>query len=259
VSSDKIKQELHFRSDEAFEHPVPLSSQAVEALRAVRWLTGRSPLVFPGARFGLKPISKNAIGYLYNCEGYKGRHVPHGWRSSFSTIMNEQAERELGTDVRLLADRMIIDLMLAHTPKGMSASELCLAWPRIQLAVRLCRLLLPPALPPRLRSALELWCFHGAVYRFAERFRNWRKSGARPWDLAASHATGAMPYGPSSSIARLAKTPYRFQRLIALECTGARTCTALAVATACRLLCGDRQASSHSSPQNAIKSRVCAS
>ena len=47
-----------------------------------------------------------------------------GWRSSFSTIINEQAERELGADVRLLAVRMSIDLMLAHTPKGMSASEL---------------------------------------------------------------------------------------------------------------------------------------
>ena len=124
VPADKIKQELHLRSDEAFDHPVPLSSQAVEALRAVRWLTGRSPFVFPGARSGLKPISENAIGYLYNREGYKGRHVPHGWRSSFSTIMNEQAERELGSDVRLLADPMTIDLMLAHTPKGMSASEL---------------------------------------------------------------------------------------------------------------------------------------
>ena len=124
VPAGKIKQELQFRSDEAFEHPVPLSGQAVEALRAVRWLTGRSTFVFPGARSGLKPISENAIGYLYNREGYKGRHVPHGWRSSFSTIMNQQAERDLGSDVRLLADRMIIDLMLAHTPKGMSASEL---------------------------------------------------------------------------------------------------------------------------------------
>ena len=38
--------------------------------------------------------------------------------------MNEKVERELGADVRLLADRLIIDLMLAHTPKGMSASEL---------------------------------------------------------------------------------------------------------------------------------------
>lgn len=124
VPADKIKQELQLRSDEAFEHPVPLSRQAVEALRAVRWLTGRSPFVFPGARSGLKPISENAIGYLYNREGYKGHHVPHGWRSSFSTIMNEQAERELGSDIRLLADRMIIDLMLAHSPVGMSASEL---------------------------------------------------------------------------------------------------------------------------------------
>lgn len=124
VPAEKIKQELHLRSDEAFEHRVPLSDQAVEALRAVRWLTGRSTFVFPGARSALKPISENAIGYLYNREGYKGRHVPHGWRSSFSTIMNELAERELGSDVRLLADRMIIDLMLAHTPKGMSASEL---------------------------------------------------------------------------------------------------------------------------------------
>jgi hypothetical protein len=38
--------------------------------------------------------------------------------------MNEQAERELGADLRLLADRLIIDLMLAHTPAGMSATEL---------------------------------------------------------------------------------------------------------------------------------------
>ena len=124
VPAEKIKQELHLRSDEAFEHPVPLSAQAVQTLRAARYLTGRAPYVFPSARSGLVPISENAIGYLYNREGYKGRHVPHGWRSSFSTIMNEQAERALGQDLRLLADRMIIDLMLAHTPPGMSASEL---------------------------------------------------------------------------------------------------------------------------------------
>ncbi len=124
VPSRKIKQELQLRNDEAFAHPVPLSTQAVEALRAVRWLTGRSPYVFPGARSGLKPISENAIGYLYNREGYKGKHVPHGWRSSFATIMNDQMERELGKDVRLLVDRLIIDLMLAHTPKGISQSDM---------------------------------------------------------------------------------------------------------------------------------------
>lgn len=124
VSAEKIKQELHLRSDEAFDHKIPLAWQAVETLRAVRLLTGKAPFVFPNARSGTVAMTENAIGYLYNREGYKGRHVPHGWRSSFSTIMNEQAERELGADVRLLADRLIIDLMLAHTPAGMSATEL---------------------------------------------------------------------------------------------------------------------------------------
>ena len=42
VPAEKIKQELHLRSDEAFSHPIPLSRQAVGALRAVRWLTGRA-------------------------------------------------------------------------------------------------------------------------------------------------------------------------------------------------------------------------
>jgi integrase len=124
VPANKIKQELHLRSDEEFDHTVPLSRQAVESLRAVRVLTGNARFVFPSALSGLVPISENTIGYLYNREGYKGRHVPHGWRSSFSTIMNELAERELGHDLRQFADRMIIDLMLAHTPQGMSATEL---------------------------------------------------------------------------------------------------------------------------------------
>ncbi|KPF63251.1 tyrosine-type recombinase/integrase [Porphyrobacter sp. AAP60] len=124
VPAEKIKQELHLRSDDAFDHKIPLSRQAVETLRAVRLLTGKAPFAFPNARAGTVAMTENAIGYLYNREGYKGRHVPHGWRSSFSTIMNEQAERELGTDLRLLGDRLIIDLMLAHTPAGMSATEL---------------------------------------------------------------------------------------------------------------------------------------
>lgn len=124
VPAEKVKQELHLRSDEAFDHPVPLSRQAVETLRAVRLLTGRCRYVFPSSRSGTVPISENAVGYLYNREGYKGRHVPHGWRSSFSTLMNEEAERTSLHDERRIADRFIIDLMLAHTPNGMSASEL---------------------------------------------------------------------------------------------------------------------------------------
>ena len=89
------------------EHVVPLSTQAVETLQAVRQFSGRGPVVFPMIRNAHKPLSENAIGYLLNRAGYHHRHVPHGWRAAFSTIMNE----------RFKADRAVIDLMLAHAPK----------------------------------------------------------------------------------------------------------------------------------------------
>jgi integrase len=94
------------------EHLVPLSRQAVEVLLAVRQFTGRGPLVFPSTRHAHRPMSENAIGYLLNRAGYHGRHVPHGWRATFSTIMNEQHR----------ADRQVIDLMLAHAPDDKTES-----------------------------------------------------------------------------------------------------------------------------------------
>ena len=89
------------------EHLVPLSRQALEVLEVVSRLTGRGPLPFPNARWARRPMSENAIGYLLNRAGYGGRHVPHGFRAAFSSIMNE----------RLPGDRAIIDLMLAHASK----------------------------------------------------------------------------------------------------------------------------------------------
>ena len=89
------------------EHLVPLSRQAVAVLAAVRPLTGRCPLVFPSTRHAHHPMSENAIGYLLNRAGYHSRHVPHGWRATFSSVMNE-AHRP---------DRHVIDLMLAHAPQ----------------------------------------------------------------------------------------------------------------------------------------------
>lgn len=49
---------------------------------------------------------------------FKGRMVPHGWRSALSTTLNERVA-ELERD----GDRMIIDMVLAHVPSGVSASE----------------------------------------------------------------------------------------------------------------------------------------
>ncbi|POF63874.1 integrase [Novacetimonas maltaceti] len=90
------------------EHVVPLSRQALEVLDVARTLTGRGPLVFPNSRWAHRPMSENAIGYLLNRAGYAGRHVPHGFRASFSSIMNE----------RCPDDRQIIDQMLAHVSKN---------------------------------------------------------------------------------------------------------------------------------------------
>lgn len=95
------------------DHLVPLTQHAVAVLKALWPLSGGGLLVFPGARNPGKPMSGNAIGYLLNRAGYHGHHVPHGFRAAFSTIMNEWAERE-GKE----SDRAIIDLMLAHVPKG---------------------------------------------------------------------------------------------------------------------------------------------
>lgn len=89
------------------EHIVPLSTQAVEVLETMRSITGKSPFVFPSPRHPRKPMSENAMGYLLNRAGYHSRHVPHGWRSTFSTVMNEQYPME----------GRIIDMMLAHVSK----------------------------------------------------------------------------------------------------------------------------------------------
>ncbi|WP_342249353.1 tyrosine-type recombinase/integrase [Sphingomonas sp. OTU376] len=119
IAADRMKLELENKADDAFEHVVPLVPQAVDVLRAVYRLSGRFPYLFHSVRSTHQPMSPNTIGYRYNQCGYRDRHVPHGWRTAFSTIMNERAT-QLGTE----GDRPIIDAMLSHKPKGVSAAEM---------------------------------------------------------------------------------------------------------------------------------------
>lgn len=121
IPAARMKLEVDDKANVAFAHEVPLSSQAVEALRAIRVLTGRFSLLFPSLNDSRQPMSDAAISTLYKRVAgarYKGRMVPHGWRSAFSTVMNERA-----ANLERDNDRMIIDLILAHVPAGMSASE----------------------------------------------------------------------------------------------------------------------------------------
>lgn len=123
ITAKKMKMD-RTKEEGAKDHIVPLSEQAVETLRVAWTLSEKSPYIFPSGRSSFEPMSSNALNVFYKREGFQGRHVPHGWRSSFSTIMNAHYERALTGKDRILIERLIIDLMLAHIPPGLSATEL---------------------------------------------------------------------------------------------------------------------------------------
>jgi len=117
VPAARMKLAKAKKGTPANDHVVPLSPAAVTVLRAARDLLaqpvgnadrlGGGGLIFPG-RGGSSPLGEAAIGAAIARAGFKGRHVPHGWRASFSTVMNE----------RYPAERDAIDQALAHAPKN---------------------------------------------------------------------------------------------------------------------------------------------
>lgn len=129
VPAARMKLKKAKKAEERFDHLVPLSAAAVQVLREAARENGYDThshpadgLVFPG-RCGASPLAEGAIGALYVRAGFAGRHVPHGWRSSFSTILNEQ----LGEGWSITIDRA-----LAHSPKDKVEA----AYNRAQLLVR---------------------------------------------------------------------------------------------------------------------------
>jgi len=70
-------------------HCVPLSRQAIEILKTIQPLTGRSPYVFPGARSYLRPMSEAALTAAIHRMGYKGEMTWHGFRAVARTMLDE--------------------------------------------------------------------------------------------------------------------------------------------------------------------------
>lgn len=105
VPAARMKLARAKKDDAANDHIVPLCPQAVAVLKAVRAFEYECQIVFP--------INAAAIGALYKRAGYRDRHVPHGWRASFSTILNE----------RFPLERAAIDMALAHVPADRSKVE----------------------------------------------------------------------------------------------------------------------------------------
>lgn len=104
VPAARMKLIKKRKEEEEYDHLVPLSAQALEVISVLRSITGGGPYAFPNTRHIHQPLSENAIGYHLNRIGYRDKHVPHGWRASLSTILNE----------RYPADHAVIELLLAH-------------------------------------------------------------------------------------------------------------------------------------------------
>lgn len=88
-------------------HIVPLSTQAVDALRCLLEVKGLSDLVFPGERDHDRPMSNNTILKALERMGYKHRMTGHGFRGIASTVLHEQG-----------FDHTHIELQLAHQERN---------------------------------------------------------------------------------------------------------------------------------------------
>jgi integrase len=106
VPAARMKLTRAKKASPAHDHLVPLSPATVDILRQARAISPGSVYIFPG-RGGDRRLGQGALRDLYAELGYAGRHVPHGWRASFATIMNERHPDY----------RHAIDLALAHSPK----------------------------------------------------------------------------------------------------------------------------------------------
>jgi integrase len=114
VSAEKMKLTKARKQDAAYEFVMPLSHQAVDVVKTAMGLAGpHASYLFPSVNSTRRPISDSTLSGCYLDAGLRGQLVPHGWRSTFSTVMNERAAIE-GT----ASDRQIIDLMLAHVQGG---------------------------------------------------------------------------------------------------------------------------------------------
>ena len=89
------------------QHTVPLSRQAVDSLKTLQPLTGKSEYLFPNRSNLTRPVSIGVLWKMVARMGYQGRFSPHGIRATGSTILNEQGFR---SDV--------IERQLAHTERN---------------------------------------------------------------------------------------------------------------------------------------------
>jgi len=89
------------------QHIVPLSRQAIDVLRELQKHTGHFQHIFPNRHKPILFMSENTMLYALYRMGYHSQTTGHGFRSTASTILNENG---------FLPD--VIERQLAHTPRN---------------------------------------------------------------------------------------------------------------------------------------------
>jgi integrase len=93
-------------------HLVPLSRQAVAALRELHALTGGGKVLFPSYRKPGQVMSATTLNQALKRMGYGGRFSSHGFRSTATTILGLLGYPEKR-----------VDLQLAHSKKSKDSSR----------------------------------------------------------------------------------------------------------------------------------------
>ncbi|MCY1302595.1 Prophage integrase IntS [compost metagenome] len=91
------------------DHLVPLSRQALDALKQLHVMSGRYPLLFPGRSDRKKPRSNMTFNMALRRMGYEGRQTGHGFRHIASTTLREHG-----------FPKEHVEAQLAHIEQGVS-------------------------------------------------------------------------------------------------------------------------------------------
>ena len=91
VNFDEARIELPASKMKTKEpHIIPLATQAMEILKELQLITGRSKFVFPSARGNSRPLSENGVRTALRTLGYTNEQIsPHGFRAMARTILDE--------------------------------------------------------------------------------------------------------------------------------------------------------------------------
>lgn len=92
VPADTVKQlkkRVRLEGDAVPDYIVPLSKQAVDIVRELKFQYGSYPYLLPGRNDPTKTISENTLNVGIKNMGYEGRLTGHGIRGTLSTALYE--------------------------------------------------------------------------------------------------------------------------------------------------------------------------